>query len=119
MAELTPRESRKTAAAQREYSRQLGVFYSIWGPTYLRPGFYRQTRKYADGVVEALRVAAGNACTYCHTPFVAERNHVHEMTVDHVIPISRGGSCSVENLTAACRQCNTKKGKKTAKEWLS
>jgi 5-methylcytosine-specific restriction endonuclease McrA len=31
------------------------------------------------------------------------------MTVDHVIPIARGGSDDPENLIAACRRCNYSK----------
>jgi hypothetical protein len=34
------------------------------------------------------------------------------MTVDHVIPVTRGGDHNDENLVAACRPCNSKKGNK-------
>ena len=37
---------------------------------------------------------------------------------DHVIPKSRGGSNSLDNLVLACRLCNTEKGAKTADEYL-
>lgn len=32
------------------------------------------------------------------------------LTIDHVIPVSRGGSSTVENLQPLCLQCNIKKG---------
>lgn len=32
------------------------------------------------------------------------------MTVEHIIPISRGGTNDMENLTALCKECNKKKG---------
>ena len=35
------------------------------------------------------------------------------LTVDHVVPLSRGGEDTWENLVCCCRRCNTKKGDKT------
>jgi len=48
-------------------------------------------------------------CQYC-----GERTH--ELTIDHVIPRSRGGGHSWENLVSACRACNHRKGGKTLAE---
>lgn len=31
-------------------------------------------------------------------------------TIDHIVPISRGGDNSPENLAASCRRCNSRKG---------
>ncbi len=48
-------------------------------------------------------------CQYCggkHT----------DLTVDHVIPKSRGGADSWENLVTACKKCNNKKGSRTPEE---
>lgn len=50
-------------------------------------------------------------CQYCgETP---GRNH---LTVDHVIPRSRGGKHGWENLVTACKRCNQKKGSHTPEE---
>ena len=38
------------------------------------------------------------------------------LTIDHVIPKSRGGADTWENLTTACENCNVKKGSQTPKE---
>ena len=46
-------------------------------------------------------------CQYCHKP--AEN-------LDHVVPRSRGGEHAWENVVAACRRCNTRKGDRTPDE---
>ena len=38
------------------------------------------------------------------------------MTLDHVIPRSRGGKDTWDNVVIACSRCNTKKGNRTPKE---
>lgn len=47
----------------------------------------------------------GFACAYC-----GRRAPDVELTVDHIIPKSRGGTDDDANLTAACRECNVGKG---------
>lgn len=51
----------------------------------------------------------GHRCQYCGRTDVT-------LTVDHVIPRSRGGSDTWENLVAACVACNNKKGDRTPTE---
>lgn len=50
-------------------------------------------------------------CQYCGNKF-----QYHDLTMDHVIPKSRGGDKSWTNIVACCKNCNTKKGNKTPKE---
>jgi 5-methylcytosine-specific restriction endonuclease McrA len=38
------------------------------------------------------------------------------LTLDHIIPRSRGGGTTWENVVAACRQCNMRKGDRTPEE---
>lgn len=38
------------------------------------------------------------------------------LTIDHIIPSSRGGKDTWENLVTACNKCNTLKGNKTPQE---
>lgn len=40
----------------------------------------------------------------------------NELTVDHVIPKRLGGKSTWENLVAACKKCNNKKGDKTLEQ---
>ncbi|CAA0817182.1 HNH endonuclease [Striga hermonthica] len=47
-------------------------------------------------------------CQYCSS--------CENLTVDHVLPIARGGNWTWENLVTACAKCNSKKGQKTLEE---
>ncbi len=51
----------------------------------------------------------GHSCQYCGCTG-------DDLTLDHVIPRSRGGEDSWENMVAACVRCNVKKGNRTPKE---
>ena len=50
-------------------------------------------------------------CQYCGT-----RPHLRDLNIDHVLPRSRGGQDTWENLVTACRSCNLRKGWKTPDE---
>lgn len=50
-------------------------------------------------------------CAYCGL-----KNAKKVTTVDHIIPKSRGGQLSWNNLVAACKPCNGKKANRTPKE---
>jgi 5-methylcytosine-specific restriction endonuclease McrA len=52
-----------------------------------------------------------NICQFCGRGFPAA-----ELTLDHVVPRSRGGHSSWENLVACCYQCNNNKGDRTPEE---
>ena len=51
----------------------------------------------------------GHKCAYCG------RGHL-PLTLDHIVPKSRGGEDTWDNLIAACIRCNNKKGDRTPKE---
>lgn len=40
------------------------------------------------------------------------------MDVDHVVPLTRGGSNKDDNLVTACYSCNRSKGNKLPEEWV-
>jgi 5-methylcytosine-specific restriction endonuclease McrA len=49
-----------------------------------------------------------HSCVYCGTQ--------KDLTLDHVVPKSKGGKTSWENLVTACRKCNATKGHLTPEE---
>ena len=51
-------------------------------------------------------------CYYCQIPIRRT-----EVTMDHIVPISRGGRSNAGNLVPACKTCNEQKRSLTAVEW--
>ena len=52
-----------------------------------------------------------NQCQYCGKNFSNE-----QLTLDHIMPKSRGGKNTWTNLVASCKKCNQKKGCRTPSE---
>lgn len=50
-------------------------------------------------------------CQYCGKPLKS-----HEITLDHIVPKSRGGESNWENLATCCPRCNVKKGSQLPEE---
>lgn len=50
-------------------------------------------------------------CQYC-----LNRPGLKHLSIDHVIPLSRGGRTSWDNCVVACVRCNTRKGDRTPEE---
>lgn len=82
-----PQRSREKAARRRALVRQNGVYQVQY---------------------QELTRLLSKPCSYCGEP---------SKHIDHIIPISRGGSHSIGNLTGACAACNLSKGAKFITEW--
>lgn len=52
----------------------------------------------------------GNKCTYCGS--------IDDLVMDHFVPVSKGGQTSVDNLVAACADCNAAKSDMMPDEWI-
>lgn len=59
---------------------------------------------------EALVVRYDGCCAYCGVR--------GKLTVDHRVPLSRGGSNSIDNILPACASCNRSKGARTEEEFM-
>lgn len=57
------------------------------------------------------KIAQG-ICYYC-----GQKVERKELTMDHVVPLARGGRSSKGNIVASCKTCNTKKRTMLPLEW--
>ena len=70
-------------------------------PSARRPAFTRFNVFLRDGF----------GCQYC-----GDRRPAHDLTFDHVVPRSRGGRTTWENVVTACADCNLRKGSRLPRE---
>lgn len=61
--------------------------------------------------IDILYINQHGLCAYCSTPLHGKYH------VDHIVPLSRGGTDYAENLTLTCPRCNLSKGDKLLSEW--
>jgi 5-methylcytosine-specific restriction endonuclease McrA len=52
-------------------------------------------------------------CAYC-----GEKFEERDLTMDHVVPVARGGRSTKGNVVASCKECNTRKKLLTPAERL-
>ncbi len=60
------------------------------------------------------RKLAKGVCGYCGRP-----TPPRELTMDHIVPLSRGGRSTKGNVIPACKTCNTKKKQLLPMEWAA
>ncbi len=58
------------------------------------------------------RRCAKGECYYCKSKIVPK-----ELTMDHIVPISRGGKTTKGNVVPACKTCNNRKKQLLPMEW--
>ncbi|NRA44358.1 MAG: HNH endonuclease [Oligoflexales bacterium] len=54
--------------------------------------------------------------TSCH--YCTKALEKSDVTMDHVLPVSRGGTSTKGNVVPSCKDCNNKKKNLTPVEWL-
>ncbi len=58
------------------------------------------------------RKCSEGTCYYCNITIPPK-----ELTMDHIIPIIRGGKSVKNNVVTACKECNNKKSHSLPVEW--
>ena len=83
--------------------------FRVLSPRVQRGLSHRTRRRPARHLKRAIKRATmrdcGRRCVYCATPLTPE-----SATLDHVLPLSRGGTHAPGNLVIACHDCNQLKG---------
>lgn len=70
--------------------------------------------KWRKLIFEEIYYRDGGMCLWCHQYISKE-----DATLDHLIPIGRGGKkLAKENITICCQQCNNDKGMLLPEEYL-
>jgi 5-methylcytosine-specific restriction endonuclease McrA len=82
-------------------------------PSVIRLTHYIDVRSRQNRVTNRHRIFARDRhrCQYC-----GRRGTAFDLTLDHVLPKSRGGRTLAENLVTACQVCNNRKGDRTPEE---
>lgn len=60
---------------------------------------------------DAIKDGFDHRCVYCN-------RHSDRLTQEHIIPVSKGGAYTPENIVTACPSCNSRKHTKDAFEFL-
>ncbi len=63
----------------------------------------------AAGTAAAMTALRGLPCAYC--------GGTERIEIDHIVPLTRGGTHTASNFAPACKTCNTSKGNRLLGEW--
>lgn len=64
----------------------------------------------------AIYMRDGLACAWCGSSLEDEGV---TLSLDHVLPVSRGGTNGSKNLVTSCRKCNSVRGDRTARDFAN
>lgn len=85
--------------------------YFILDPAHTDPVRVKREREKAQKLKKThwwLNLKSKGLCHHCGQKFKPE-----ELTMDHLVPIARGGTSTKGNIVPSCRPCNQKKKLKT------
>lgn len=109
---------------RREWRASRPSYHSDWHKAHPEVGRAKNHRRMAiiaaavgnhtAADIRDLLSAQVRRCAYCDGDLTMLGYHV-----DHVVPLSRGGSNARDNLAASCPACNMAKGDKLFSEWLA
>jgi 5-methylcytosine-specific restriction endonuclease McrA len=95
-----------------EESHDVFVWRNVQMPTVIRLSRYHKVPQRRHIVTRQNIFSRDlNACQYCGLTFPGVR-----LTLDHVLPRSRGGRDAWENLVTCCHSCNHRKADRTPEE---
>lgn len=108
-----PRQVRCHTCGQlvRDIHRLLSTIRKIGGE-----GKRVRTKPTIPAVVDvSKRFLYAQTCVYCNRRFTKS----NPKTLDHITPVSLGGTNESNNIAIACRECNECKARLTLEQWIS
>lgn len=81
-------------------------FYHL-DPKHTNPARLKREREKARALKASpwwKQIVSKGVCHYCEKKF-----KVSDLTMDHLVPLARGGESVKSNLVPACKECNAKK----------
>ncbi len=113
-------ETRRTDFPELERSRKLVVYHKYKNTPKWRANKSRVEAKRRSNIKNVVNDLTGmdivellaiqeNKCAACNTKF--DKNNRY--TVDHIVPVSKGGGLTFNNVQLLCKHCNCSKGAKT------
>ncbi len=88
--------------------------YFILDAAHIDPARLKREREKARELRKSAawkRKLAAGLCHYCGEKFSAKG-----LTLDHLVPLARGGTSTLGNCVPACKKCNSEKGLRTPVE---
>jgi len=92
-----------------------GTYYSL-DPAHTNPARLKKEREKAKKLKASpwwKALIHKGVCHYCERPVGAA-----QLTMDHIVPLARGGTSTKSNLVPSCHACNQEKKLKTPVEKL-
>lgn len=111
------RKAARTKASAERNKEKRTIYAAEWrNKNRFKWNFYASKRRLKlrqNGIFKVLdkefRKLTNSNCFYCGSK--------DNLTLDHILPIARGGRHSIGNLITACKPCNCQKNKRTIVEW--
>lgn len=70
-------------------------------------------------LIREMAKAQGRLCAYCGQTMTFRPRCPNTATIDHMVPLGRGGPDRRSNMLAACYDCNHRKGEMTLAEFAA
>lgn len=87
--------------ADDEVTKKSGIYEFMFD----RNERHLNLRTFTATQIRTMYEQQGGLCACCHQPFPIER-----MQGDHIVPWSRGGKTTMDNLQVLCKDCNVRRG---------
>jgi 5-methylcytosine-specific restriction endonuclease McrA len=96
--ELYAAQGRRWRENNREKARELGMLGKMRRRARIKAA---PINDFTPAQWREVMAAYGNRCVYCGAN--------GKLTIDHVVPIAKGGAHSIGNIVPACFRCNNRK----------